>query len=125
MTIPGENLDAMGVVTQSNFDDDLHSGGVENVGDDLGDSNVLDSSVARMTNDSFGSITLQEYSKTEFSQEYSKDELDSDLDITCSDNGSNYDPSEQDEKLYDREMRENENISITTKPSTKRKKKIK
>ena len=124
MTIPGENLDAMGVVTQSNFDDDLHSGGVENVGDDLGDS-VLDSSVARMTNDSFGSITLQEYSKTEFSQEYSKDELDSDLDITCSDSGSNYDPSEQDEKLYDREMRENENISITTKPSIKKKEKIK
>ena len=24
MTIPGENLDAMGVVTQSIFDDDLH-----------------------------------------------------------------------------------------------------
>ena len=120
-TITGENLDAMGVVSQSNFDDDLHrqpdqnvdhsnvlneflvmapnpndgeaieggtSGGVENVGDDFGDSNVLDRSVSRMTNDSFGSITLQEYSKTEISQEYSKDELDSDLDITCSDSGS-------------------------------------
>ena len=130
----------MGVVSQSNFDDDLHrqpdqnvdhsnvlneflvmapnpndgeaieggtSGGVENVGDDFGDSNVLDRSVSRMTNDSIGSITLQEYSKTEISQEYSKDELDNDLDITCSDSGSNWDPSEQDEKLFDREMKEN------------------
>ena len=76
-----------------------------------------------MTNDSFSSITLQEYSKTEISQEYSKDELDSDLDITCSDDGSIWDPSEQDEKLFDREMKENENISIKTKPSIKRKKK--
>ena len=82
------------------------SGGVENVGD-FGDSNVLDRSVSRMTNDSISSITLQEYSKTEISQEYSKDELDSDLDITCSDSGSNWDPSEQDEKLFDREMKEN------------------
>ena len=91
------------------------SGGVENVGDDFGDSNVLDRSVSRMTNDSIGSITLQEYSKTEISQEYSKDELDSDLDITCSDDGSIWDPSEQDEKLFDREMKENENISIKKK----------
>merc|ERR1711872_1083312 len=90
------------------------SGGVENVGD-FGDSNVLDRSVSRMTNDSIGSITLQEYSKTEISQEYSKDKLDSDLDITCSDDGSIWDPSEQDEMLFDREMKENENISIKKK----------
>merc|ERR1712240_617086 len=82
-----------------------------------------DRSVSRMTNDSIGSITLHEYSKTEISQEYSKDELDSDLDITCSDDGSIWDPSEQDEKLFDREMKENKNISIKTKPSIKSKKK--
>ena len=99
------------------------SGGVENVGD-FGDSNVLDRSVSRMTNDSINSITLQEYSKTEISQEYSKDELDSDLDITCSDDGSIWDPSEQDEKLFDREMKENENISIK-KNKYKKKEKIK
>ena len=87
------------------------SGGVENVGD-FGDSNVLERSVSRMTNDSFSSITLQEYSKTEISQEYSRDELESDQDISCSDSGSNWEPSELDEKLLEREMSENENISI-------------
>merc|ERR1712240_425868 len=77
------------------------SGGVENVGD-FGDSNVLERSVSRMTDDSFSSITLQEYSKTEISQEYSRDELDSDQDIYCSDDGSNYEPMEQEEKELER-----------------------
>merc|ERR1712240_148225 len=87
------------------------SGGVENVGD-FGDSNVLERSVSRMTNESFSSITLQEYSKTEIRQEYSRDELESNQDISCSDSGSNWEPSELDEKELEREMSENKNISI-------------
>ena len=87
------------------------SGGVEIVGD-FGDSNVLERSISRITNDLFSSITLQEYSKTEISQEYSRDELESDQDISCSDSGSNWEPTELDEMERQREMSENKNISI-------------
>ena len=86
------------------------SGGVENVGD-FGDSNVLERSVSRMTNESFGSITLQDYSKTEKSQENSSDELESDQDISFgSDSGSEWVPTAQEEMEREREMSDNEKI---------------
>ena len=91
---------------------------------DFGDSNVLERSVSRMTNESFGSITLQDYSKTEKSQENSSDELESDQDISLgSDSGSEWVPTELDEMEREREMSDNKNISIKKKQSINRKKK--
>ena len=109
---------------------------------DFGHSNVLDESdidtetecvkkneersVSRVSNESFGSITLPDYSNTEKSQENSSYELESDQDISFnSESGSEWVPTAQDLREREREMSDNEKISIKKKTKYKKKEKIK
>ena len=70
-------------------------------------------SVSRVSNESFGSITLPDYSNIEKSQENSSYELESDQDISFgSDSGSEWVPTPQEEREREREMSDNEKISI-------------
>ena len=83
-------------------------------------------SVSRVSNESFGSITLPDYSNTEKSQENSSYELESDQDISFgSDSGSEWVPTAQEEREREREMSDNEKISIKKKTKYKKKEKNK
>ena len=136
----------MGDFCQSNVvDDDLNmqpdqnksdvmgggTSGVENVGD-FGHSNVLDESnidietecvkkneersVSRVSNESFGSVTLPDYLNIEKSQDSISNEPESDLDISFnSESGSEWLPSVQEIREREREMSDNEKISIKKK----------
>ena len=66
-----------------------------------------------MSNESFGSVTLPDYLNIEKSQENISYEHESDLDISFnSESGSEYLPSEQEIRKREREMSDNEKISI-------------
>ena len=69
-------------------------------------------SVSRVSNESFGSVTLTDYYNIEKSQESISYEPESDLDISFnSESGSEYFPSEQEIREREREMSDDEKIS--------------